>query len=246
MRSMEHPVVLITGAAARIGAATARQLHAAGWNVVIHYRNSADAAAQLAAELDQQRPPSSHAVQADLARHGALAALAQSAASRWGRLDALVNNASSYFQTPLAALSEAQFDDLIGSNLKAPLFLAQACAAQESLRAIVNILDIHVRRPMRGYAPYLAAKAGLWTVTEALALELAPRVRVNAVAPGHMIWATHNQMSEAQKAAETARIPLGRLGGAEEVARAVAFLLSPDAAYLNGAVIPVDGGLRLG
>ncbi|MFP5357563.1 MAG: pteridine reductase [Gammaproteobacteria bacterium] len=243
---MEHPVVLITGAAARIGAATARQLHAAGWNVVIHYRNSADAAAQLAAELDQQRPHSSHAVQADLARHGALAALAQSAASRWGRLDALVNNASSYFQTPLAALSEAQFDDLIGSNLKAPLFLAQACAAQESLRAIVNILDIHVRRPMRGYAPYLAAKAGLWTVTEALALELAPRVRVNAVAPGHMIWATHNQMSEAQKAAETARIPLGRLGGAEEVARAVAFLLSPDAAYLNGAVIPVDGGLRLG
>lgn len=243
---MEHPVVLITGAAARIGAATARQLHAAGWNVVIHYRNSADAAAQLAAELDQQRPHSAHAVQADLARHGALAALAQSAASRWGRLDALVNNASSYFQTPLAALSEAQFDDLIGSNLKAPLFLAQACAAQESLRAIVNILDIHVRRPMRGYAPYLAAKAGLWTVTEALALELAPRVRVNAVAPGHMIWATHNQMSEAQKAAETARIPLGRLGGAEEVARAVAFLLSPDAAYLNGAVIPVDGGLRLG
>jgi pteridine reductase len=246
MHRMEHPVVLITGAAARIGAAIARQLHAAGWNVVIHYRHSADAAVQLAAELDQQRPHSARAVQADLVRHGAPATLAQSAASHWGRLDALVNNASSYFRTPLAELGEAQFDDLIGSNLKAPLFLAQACAAQESLRSIVNILDIHVRRPMRGYAPYLAAKAGLWTVTEALALELAPRVRVNAVAPGHMIWATHNQMSEAQKAAETARIPLGRLGGAEEVARAVAFLLSPDAAYLNGAVIPVDGGLRLG
>ena len=176
----------------------------------------------------------------------ALPAFARAARARWGRIDALVNNASSYFRTPLAAVTPEQFSDLIGSNLAAPLFLSQACAAFAELRGIVNIVDVHARRPRAEYAPYFAAKAGLWTLTEALAVELAPRVRVNGVAPGHMIWAAKPTLTPQQQAAELARIPLGRLGGADEVAKAVAFLLSAASDYMTGAVLPVDGGLRLG
>ncbi|ULQ48089.1 SDR family oxidoreductase [Flagellatimonas centrodinii] len=240
------PVVLITGAGVRIGAAIATTLHGQGWRVVIHCRHSRAAADALASQLNAQRSDSAQVCVADLLDPAAPAALAARAHAAWGRLDALVNNASSYFKTPLATVSAAQFDDLLGSNLRAPLFLSQACAAFEELRAIINIVDVHARRPRAGYAPYLAAKAGLWTLTEALALELAPRVRVNAVAPGHMIWAVNSAMTAADKAAETARIPLGRLGGGNEIARAVAFLLSDDADYMTGAVLPVDGGLRLG
>lgn len=238
-------VVLITGAAQRIGAAMARALHADGWSVALHYRHSAEAAAALAAELEALRPDSTLLLPADLADESAPQALVSGVLQKWGRVDALVNNASGYEKSPLETLRPAQFDALVASNLKAPLFLAQACARQASLRAIVNILDVQARKPLPGYVAYLAAKAGLWTATEALALELAPRVRVNAVAPGHMIWATHNRMSEAQKAAETARIPLQKLGGAEPIAQAVCWLLSEQAAYLTGAVIPVDGGLHL-
>ena len=226
------PVAMITGAAVRVGAAIAETLHAKGFRVVIHCRHSrADSAAVLAADL------------ADLP---ALPAFARAARARWGRIDALVNNASSYFRTPLAAVTPEQFSDLIGSNLAAPLFLSQACAAFAELRGIVNIVDVHARRPRAEYAPYFAAKAGLWTLTEALAVELAPRVRVNGVAPGHMIWAAKPTLTPQQQAAELARIPLGRLGGADEVAKAVAFLLSAASDYMTGAVLPVDGGLRLG
>lgn len=242
---MINKVVLVTGAGRRIGAAIARELHAAGWNLLIHARESKQAATDLASELEALRKDSAQPVQADLLQAQNIEALATLAQQRWGRLDALVNNASSYFKTPLGSVTPAQLDDLLGSNLRAPLLLTQACARAGTLSAVVNILDVHAHRPMPGYSAYTAAKAGLWSLTESLALELAPRVRVNGVAPGHMIWATGNSMSEAQKDAEIARVPLRRLGGGEEVAKAVRFLLSEEAAYITGAVLPVDGGLRL-
>lgn len=239
-------VVLVTGAARRIGAAVARTLHEDGARMLLHCRGSVDAARALCGELNALRADSARVLQADLLEADAMRDLAKDAYAAWGRLDALVNNASSYYATPLATLTPAQFDDLIGSNLRAPLFLTQACAPLLSEGgSVVNILDVHARRPMPEYAAYLAAKSGLWTLTEALALELAPRIRVNGVAPGHMLWADQPQFDPARSAREVARIPLRRLGGEAEIARCVRFLLSPDAAYLNGAIIPVDGGLRL-
>jgi pteridine reductase len=238
-------VVLVTGAARRVGAAIARQLHAAGWNVVIHYRASGGEARALEKELNRTRADSAATLRANLLDLRAIDKLVDEAAGRWGRLDALVNNASSYYKTPLADLTEEQYDDLTGSNLKAPLFLIRACAKRMKQGAIVNIADIHAARPMKNYAVYCAAKAALVSLTESLARELAPRIRVNAIAPGHVLWADDNTMTAAQREAEIARIPLGRLAQPEEVGIAAAFLLSGAAAYITGATVPVDGGLRL-
>ena len=239
-------VVLVTGAARRIGAAIARQLHAVGWNVVLHYRASGGEARALEREFNRGRPESAHCLRANLLDLKAVEKLAGQAHECWGRLDALVNNASSYYATPLEHLAEEQFDDLVGSNLKAPLFLIQACARRmKAGGAVVNIADIHAGAPMKGYSAYCAAKAGLVSITESLARELAPSIRVNAVAPGHVLWAEHSAMSAAQREAEIARVPLGRLAQPEEIAAATAFLLSPAAGYITGATLPVDGGLRL-
>jgi len=245
MPGMNEPVVLVTGAAKRVGAAIARVLHAAGWRVVIHYRASGGEARALERELNKARPESAACLRANLLDLRAVDKLATEAHARWGRLDALVNNASSYYRTPLAELTEEQYDDLTGSNLKAPLFLSRACAKLMKAGAIVNIADIHAARPMEGYAVYCAAKAGLVSLTESLARELAPRVRVNAVAPGHVLWADQNTMTAAQRDAEIARVPMGRLARPEEIGMACAFLLSDAAGYVTGATLPVDGGLRL-
>ena len=239
-------VVLITGGARRIGAHIARTLHQVGWRVVVHCRSSRNDADQLVAELNAGRLDSARVVQADFSQSGAAAHAVAEAAQQWGRLDALVNNASSYVKTPLPEVDAATVDDLLASNLKAPLEAIQAFAGQPGAAAVVNIIDTLARHVRAGYAPYFAAKSGLWTLTEALALELAPAVRVNGVAPGHILWATNSALGEAERKAEAARIPLGRLGQGEDIARAVRFLLSADADYITGAVLPVDGGLRLG
>lgn len=238
-------VVLVTGAARRVGAAIARVLHASGWRVVIHYRASGGEARALERELNKARPDSAACLRANLLDLRAIDKLAAGAHARWGRLDGLVNNASSYYRTPLAELTEEQYADLTGSNLKAPLFLIRACAKLMKQGAIVNIADIHAANPMKQYAVYCAAKAGLVSLTESLARELAPRIRVNAVAPGHVLWAEQNTMTAAQRDAEIARVPLQRLARPEEIGMAAAFLLSGAAGYITGATLPVDGGLRL-
>ncbi len=243
--NQENGVVLVTGAAKRVGAAIARALHASGWNVVIHYRASGGDARALEKELSRDRADSAASLRANLLDLRAVDKLAAEAHARWGRLDGLVNNASSYYKTPLAELTEEQYEDLTGSNLKAPLFLTRACAKLMKQGAVVNIADIHAARPMKHYAVYCAAKAGLVSLTESLARELAPRIRVNAVAPGHVLWAEPSTMTAAQREAEIARVPLQRLAQPEEIGLACAFLLSPAAGYITGATLPVDGGLRL-
>ncbi|MBA4284274.1 MAG: pteridine reductase [Xanthomonadaceae bacterium] len=237
---------LVTGGARRVGAAIVECLHGSGMNVAIHCRSSVAEGAALAGRLNALRADSAIVLTADLADDAAVARLAVDAHARWGRLDALVNNASGYRRTPIGTITPTIFDDLIASNFKAPLLLTQACLPLFGEQAtVVNILDTLARHARPGFAPYNAAKSALWSLTETLAVELAPRVRVNGVAPGHILWAESTALNAAQQAEELSRIPMGRLGEPDEIARAVAFLLSPASAYLNGVVLPVDGALRL-
>ncbi len=242
------PVVLVTGAARRVGAEISRCLHAAGARVAIHYRSSAAAADALAAELNAARATdageSAAAFTADLLDMPALPRLVESVVARFGRLDALVNNASSFFASGLGAVDAAAWDDLIGTNLKAPLFLAQAAAPHlaRSGGCIINITDIHAERPLKGYPLYCAAKAGLLGLTRALALELGPQVRVNAVAPGAIEWPqSQTDFSAAERAAIVDHTLLKRVGAPADIARTVKFLVF-DAPYVTGQVINVDGG----
>jgi pteridine reductase len=250
---MSHPsgealegVALVTGAARRVGAAIVRALHEGGMTVAIHCRGSVEDANALARELNALRADSADVFQADLTDADALTLLADTVAARWDRLDLLVNNASTFRRTPLGAITAADFDDLIGSNFKAPLLLTQACLPHFSESGcVINILDTLARHARPGFAAYNAAKAALWSLTETLAAELAPKVRVNAVAPGHIIWAEEQPISKAQQQHELGQVPMARLGTPEEIARAVRFLASPASAYLTGVVLPMDGGLRL-
>lgn len=236
--------VLITGAARRVGAGIARGLHARGASVMLHYRGAEDAARTLAAELNRQRAGSAVTVHADLLDIPALPALIEATLSAFGRLDGLVNNASSFFPTPIGQIDEAAWDDLIGSNLKAPLFLAQAAAPAltASRGALVGLIDIHVDRPMTAHAVYTAAKAGHAATLRALARDLAPHVRVNGVSPGVNLWPEGDSVfDQDERRRIEATIPLARIGTPDDIARAVGFLLF-DASYVTGQILAVDGG----
>jgi pteridine reductase len=237
---------LITGAARRVGATIARKLHAAGANVVIHYRSSAEASQALARELNGARPDSAAVVEADLLDPGQLHALAAAATAVFGGLDILVNNASTFYPTPLGDITDIDWDDLIGTNLKAPLFLSQAAAAalRISNGLIVNIADIHGMRPLSRHPVYSIAKSGVIMLTRSLARELGPSVRVNAVAPGPVMWPEDGMDKELQEKIVD-RTALKRAGSPDDVARAVLFFAS-EAPYVTGQILAVDGGRSIG
>ena len=239
---LEGKVALVTGAARRIGAAIARRLHAAGANVVLHYRGSEADTASLEAELNAARARSASKVKADLLAPVAPRMLVAASVERFGRLDLLVNNASAFYPTALGAIEAGHWEELVGSNLRAPLFLAQEAAPELTKHsgAIVNIADIHAERPLKGYLVYSVAKAGLAALTRALALELGPQVRVNAVAPGAIAWPEDGQFPPPERGRIVATTPLARLGSPEEIARAVHFLAT--APFVTGQILAVDGG----
>ncbi len=241
---MQGKVVLVTGGAKRVGASITRWLHAAGASVAVHYHSSRNEAMALAAELNAQRAGSIELVQGDLLQMQDLPKLVQQSMRHFGRLDAVVNNASSFYPKALGELTEDDWSDLVGTNLKAPLFLAQAAASElrRNHGAIVNIVDIHAERPMQGHLLYSVANTGLSGLTRALAQELAPFVRVNAVAPGVILWPEGGEWQEDERRRRiVAHTLLKREGEPNDIARTVHFLLA-DAPYITGQIIAVDGG----
>jgi len=241
---VQDKVVLITGGAKRVGAAICRRLHGAGAKLMLHYRASAGEARLLQAELNGVRADSVALIQADLLDLAKLPSLIDQTVMRFGRLDALVNNASSFFSTPMGEIQPAQWDDLMGTNVRAPLFLSQAAAAplKKTQGAIVNIGDIHAERPLRNYVVYSIAKAALTGLTRSLARELAPDVRVNAIAPGPILWPEGDEsFDEVSRQRIISHTPLKREGTPDDIARAVHFLIA-DAPYVTGETLNVDGG----
>jgi pteridine reductase len=234
--------VLITGAARRLGAATARHLHAAGASVVVHHHMSAAEARDLVAQLNAVRPGSAAAFAADLADVSALQPLVDATLAHYGRLDVLINNASTFYATAIGSITAAQFDDLIGTNLRAPLFLSQAAAPalRQAKGLILNMVDIHGQRPLKGHAVYSAAKAGLVMLTRSLARELGPDIRVNGIAPGPVLWAEHG-VSDELKREIVGKTALKRAGSPEDIARAAYYFVA-DAPYVTGQILAVDGG----
>lgn len=243
---LDGKVALVTGAARRIGAQIATTLHGAGACVAIHFKNSSDEAEALSARLNALRANSATIVQADLANTVEIENLVDTCRQWLGRLDIVVNNASSFYPTPLGTISEAAWLDLIGSNLKAPLYLANAAKShlQETAGTIVNIVDIHAKRPLRDHHIYGAAKAGLAMLTKSLAKDLAPGVRVNGVAPGAIIW-PEDGMPDTTKQEILEQIPLGVAGHPADIANAVLFL-ARDATFVTGQILPIDGGRSIG
>lgn len=239
-------VVLVTGAGRRVGAAIARTLHAAGDRLVLHAHRSLADALTLADEFNASRPDSAHVLPADLTDPAAVATLGAAAIAAFDRLDALVNNASSFFPTAIGDIDLNAWADLIGSNLQAPLFLSQAVAPalRDAQGSIVNLIDIHAERPLKGYPLYSTAKAGLAGLTRALAIELAPEIRVNGVAPGPILWPADGAFDSDSRAAIIAATPLGREGCPDDIARTVRFLIH-DASYVSGQILAVDGGRSL-
>ena len=245
MDSLKDKVVLVTGSARRVGAETIRILHADGANVIVHYRNSSEEAKRLSSKLNFLREGSCMIVQGDLTSIKNLTSIINAVISRMGKLDVLINNASTFYPTPIGDITEDNWDDLIGSNLKAPLFLSQIAAPylKSTQGCIINIVDIHGFRPMKNYPVYSVAKAGLLMLTQSLARELGPDVRVNGVAPGAILWPEmdENQSNKKELLAKTA---LKCEGTPKDIAKAILFLIR-DADYITGQVIPVDGGRML-
>ncbi|MDX1755474.1 MAG: pteridine reductase [Marinobacter sp.] len=243
----ESPVVLITGAAHRLGAATARHLHQRGWRVIVHYRSRQQQAEDLVAALNRQRAESAIALAADLSQPAEVDRLARQAVAHWGRLDGLVNNASVFYPTPTASATGDDWDTLLHTNLRAPFLLVQGClpALQRASGGIVNLIDIYHQRPLADHPLYCASKSGLATLTRAWAKDLAPAVRVNGVSPGAILWPESGiEADQAHQQAILDKTPLGRTGTPEDIAGAVAFLLC-DAPFITGQILAVDGGRSL-
>lgn len=240
--SLHGKVVIVTGAARRVGAAIARRLHAAGMQVLLHYRNSKTDATALEQALNGLRTGSAACVRAELLDADAPEAIIGAALGRFARLDLLVNNASTFYPTRFGEVDARHWDELAGSNLRAPLFLSQAAAPHlaKTRGAIVNITDIHAERPLKDYVVYTIAKAGLAALTKSLALELGPAVRVNAVAPGAIAWPEDDQFPTAERTRIVSTTPLGRIGAPEDIARVVEFLAR--APFVTGQTVAVDGG----
>jgi len=242
--ALQGKVVLVTGGAKRVGAAICRRLHAAGASLLVHYRSSSIEARALQVELQSRRAHSVAVAQADLLKVGSCSQLVKAAIKQFERLDCLVNNASSFFPTTVGEITEQAWDDLVGTNLKAPLFLAQAAAPElrRNHGCIVNLIDIHAERPMRNHAVYTAAKGGLAALTRALARDLGPEVRVNGIAPGTIVWPDDDTWrDEVARQRIINQSALKRIGEPDDIARAVQFLIA-DAPYVTGQIIAVDGG----
>ncbi|MES2547241.1 MAG: pteridine reductase [Pseudomonadota bacterium] len=245
--SLNNKVVLITGGAKRVGAAICRELHACGAQLMIHYKTSTSEARALQAELNLQRTNSVAIIQGDLLNMAVLPSLVQETVKHFGKLDVLINNASSYYATEIGSITEDNWHDLVGSNLKAPMFLAQSAATElrKNHGCIVNITDMHIERPKKGYVVYSVAKAGLVTLTKSLAHELSPEVRVNAVAPGPVQWPENNpQFDEVYRQRVISQTLLKKIGEPKDIAKAVKFLVA-DAPFITGHVLAVDGGRSL-
>ena len=244
---MTNPVALITGAARRIGEVIAETLHGNGYNLVLHYNQSVNHVQQLRDKFNRQRENSAIVVQADLCDMDAIADLADAGIKQWQRLDALINNASSFYPTPLGTITMDAWRDLIGTNLQAPLFLSQACSAalKTTKGCIINIADIHGDRPLSHHTVYCVAKAGNIMLTKSLAKELAPDIRVNGIAPGTILWPEDEaEISEDIKKIIINRIALKKIGDPADIATTIKFLLQ-DAPYITGQIIAVDGGRSL-
>jgi len=241
--SLSGKVVLVTGGAKRVGAAIARRLHREGANLMLHYRGSEREAKALRGELNAARADSVALVQADLLDVAGLSEIVRNTVGRFERLDALVNNASAFFPTPLGEMTQANWESLIGANLRAPLFLSQAAAQhlKKTGGAIVNITDIHAERPLKNYVIYSIAKTGLAGLTRSLARELAPEVRVNGVAPGAIVWPEDGSWDDLTRQRIVSHTLLRRTGEPDDIARAVYYLIA-EAPYVTGQIIAVDGG----
>ena len=241
------PAILVTGAARRVGASIARALHAAGANVIVHCNLSRKEADVLVLELNTQRADSASILQGDLLACNALKGLIDQAASDFGRLDGLVNNASAFYPTPIGTIVEDHWNELIDANLKAPLFLSQAAVPylRKTQGSIVNIIDIHAERPLKDYVVYSATKAGLAGLTRSLALELGPDIRVNGISPGAIVWPDGTaDYPAAERERIVNQVPLKRVGSPEDIAGAVKFLML-DAPYVTGQILAVDGGREI-
>lgn len=245
--NIETPVALVTGSARRIGAELCRRLHAENFRVVIHYLSSEAEANALAEELNAKRACSAATLKADLNQINDIDALASAAENQWGRLDVLINNASSFYPTPIGQASFEQWDDLINSNLKAPFFLIQALAPalKKTRGCVLNIADIHADRPLKSHPIYCAAKAGNIMLTKSLARELAPEIRVNGIAPGAILWPEQSaELNETDKRKILSKVPLERNGSPSDIAETALFLITRSP-YITGQIISVDGGRTL-
>ena len=247
MTSSNNKVALVTGAAHRIGERIAKELHGSGYRIVIHYRNSASAAEQLVDTLNEQRADSAQCLQANLADLQSIKSLAAQTVNRWGRLDALVNNASSFYPTDIQTSTEEQWEDLMSGNVKGAFFLSQALIPElEKTRGcIVNLIDIHAEVPLKNHSIYCIAKAGAAMMTKSLANDLGPHIRVNGISPGAILWPENEaQLTVEAKSEILKRVPLEKIGDPGDIARTAKFLIC-DAPYITGQIIAVDGGRSL-